>query len=350
MPLLFIIIALLLGAYVYTKTKSEKPMVIGSAALPQATSTAQTTNQTAPIAQTSNSQTAGWKTVTMDIGGLVNPPSGSFSFKYPSEWSICKSSPYGVYALVSDNCGSSEGSPYPYAHPLNYFEVGDMGDMDWRDLQAGTLKSDTGWKTIPINNDGNLEPNTEPMRFVYFPLEPEGLAISLAGSNPAMQSVTDEIAQTFTASSSVIGTANSDTVVWKTFINSLEGYTLKYPADAKIDTSDYSCVVLTTKESGIVFIGNDSMHPCGEPTGLGAGMIRSDDTVSISGTRYSAAGYRENDNAYSFDSFDFGHGIQVTYGVSYTDKNGNSLGSLTDAAYQKALDSAKGIVATLTAI
>ncbi len=352
-PLLLIVIALLLvggGAYVYTQMKQPNPSVSGDAALPQATSTMSAASKTTSITQNPISQTADWGTVTMDIGGIVNPPTGSFSFKYPPGWSICRSSPYGVYALVSDNCGSATGDPYPHAHPLNYFEVSDMGDMDRRDLQAGTLKSDTGWETVPIISDGNLQSGMEPMRFVYFPLEPEGLTISLAGSNSAMQSVTDEMARTFTASSSIIAATNSGGVIWKTFINSSKGYALKYPADARIDTSDYSCVQIFTKEFGSVYLSSGSMNPCGEPTGIGVGMIRTDDTIRIAGKQYPAIGYRENDNAYSFDSFSFTRDIFVTYGVSHADKNGNSIGSLTDAEYKKAFDSAKEIVATLTAI
>lgn len=66
-PLLLIIVAILLaggGAYFYTQTKSENPPVVEDVGLPQATSTTQTTSQTAPVAQTSNSQTIDWKTYT----------------------------------------------------------------------------------------------------------------------------------------------------------------------------------------------------------------------------------------------------------------------------------------------
>lgn len=79
-PLLLALIALILiggGAYVYTQKKQENPPVTGNVALPQATSTIPTTKQTAPVAQTTNSQTVDWKTYTNTQYG--------FEFKFPPE-------------------------------------------------------------------------------------------------------------------------------------------------------------------------------------------------------------------------------------------------------------------------
>jgi len=77
-PLLLALIALLLiggGVYVYEKNKQVNLSITASSTA-QTTQTTQSSNQTVPIAQTSNSQTAGWKTYANNQYG--------FSFQYPS--------------------------------------------------------------------------------------------------------------------------------------------------------------------------------------------------------------------------------------------------------------------------
>lgn len=141
-------------------------------------------------------------------------------------------------------------------------------------------------------------------------------------------------------------------IPWKIYTNTSKGYSISYPVDAKIDTSNLSCVRIDTKEFGSVAINAGSSNPCGDPTGLGVGMISSEDTITIASKQYPTSGYRESDNGFSFFDFNspISEKISVTYGVVHFDKsnpnNWKNLGALTYSEYQNALNSAKGIVST----
>ncbi len=159
-------------------------------------------------------------------------------------------------------------------------------------------------------------------------------------------------------------TAKSDNVVkqnpakpvmvsadWIIYNNTEKDYSINYPADAKIDQSDLTCVQISTKEFGSVSINVGSLNPCGEPTGLGVGDVKISENMTIGSKQYLASGYRVSDNSFSFQSFTASDTVFVTYGVAHFDKtdskNWKNLGALTDAEYQTALDSARKIVSTL---
>ena len=137
-------------------------------------------------------------------------------------------------------------------------------------------------------------------------------------------------------------TTTSETVDWKTYINTRYGYELRYPSDTKIYTSDLLCVRIVTKESGTVFINAGSGDPCGVPTGIGSGNTKISENIILGGKQYSALGWRADDNSNSFLTFNFtgDEKIFITYGVNHSE-------ALTDSEYQTALNSAKEIVSTI---
>lgn len=82
-PLVLTIVAILVlggGAYVYLQQKQANPPATENVTLPQATSTIPATNQTAPVVQTTNSQTADWKTYTNAQHG--------YTIQYPADVEI----------------------------------------------------------------------------------------------------------------------------------------------------------------------------------------------------------------------------------------------------------------------
>jgi hypothetical protein len=110
-PLILIIIATLLiggGAYVYMQQEQANPPASeNNVALPQATSTALATNQTAPVAQTTNPQTAGWKTYTNAKYG--------FESKHPESYSVFHTSGDANISFRSPGCKmlASGGGEWP---------------------------------------------------------------------------------------------------------------------------------------------------------------------------------------------------------------------------------------------
>lgn len=139
----------------------------------------------------------------------------------------------------------------------------------------------------------------------------------------------------------------------ETYKNLKKGYEISYPSDAKIDTSDLSCVRIITKEFGSVYVNAGSGDPCGVPTGIGSGMVRLNEDIFVNSKQYSASGFREADNSYGFLSFGFtiGDKIFVTYGVEHSDKSNpnswKSLGPLTALDFGDALNSVRKIVSSL---
>ncbi|MCR4285344.1 MAG: hypothetical protein NUW00_00445, partial [Candidatus Kaiserbacteria bacterium] len=147
---------------------------------------------TPSTAQTSNSQTANWKTFATTTVGLIDysettdtKTQVSFSFQYPPSWSVCKKvSGDTEYVTVSDNCSSNGGKTF--AFPTNYFEVRNIGALD-DNLQA----SDTEWKIV--NSDSTN--GAEPMRSISY--SSENIDLVLVGSDSDTQSTLDKIASTF---------------------------------------------------------------------------------------------------------------------------------------------------------
>ncbi|MDO8561251.1 MAG: PsbP-related protein [bacterium] len=152
-----------------------------------------TVKLSSPTVQTSNSQTANWKTfattttssmISYDPTGIASPIV-NFSFQYPSGWSICKKVDTTEYITVSDNCSSNGGKPFAY--PRNYFLVRNIGALDWSDIPSGTLRYETNWKTYQYP--------PEPMRSISYPSK--NIDLVLVGSDSDMQSILDRIASTF---------------------------------------------------------------------------------------------------------------------------------------------------------
>ena len=135
-PLLLVIIALLIaggGAYVYTQTPHATQSPVTETTTTKQPAVVAPTTQSTLTAQTSDSQTAEWKTYTNTIQG--------FSFKYPSSWFIretldktivdfakselAPNDPNGLKKVfarltVSDLVLGKEGSGYK-ATPQDYF-------------------------------------------------------------------------------------------------------------------------------------------------------------------------------------------------------------------------------------
>lgn len=180
------------------------------------------------------------------------------------------------------------------------------------------------------------------------------IAILLIGGGAYVYTQNKQVNQPPTATSTTQA-SDSQIADWKTYDNVAKGYSVSYPTDAKIDTSDLSCVRIDTKEFGSVYVDAGSQDPCGVPTGIGDGMIRSQDTITIADKQYPASSWHESDNSFSFFTLNSAvvDKISVTYGVDHSDKTDprswKNLGPFTDAEYQSALNSAKKVVATLRA-
>lgn len=144
-------------------------------------------------------------------------------------------------------------------------------------------------------------------------------------------------------------TVQAQTSDWKTYTNTQSGYTISYPADAKIDNTNSTCFRIDTKEFGSVTIGINA-DACGMVGGIGIGTTKTNETIVINGQEYTASGVRTGDNSTSLAGFSITNKIYVRYGVDHFDKtnpkNWKYLGSLTDPEYQIALNSAKQILYT----
>jgi hypothetical protein len=146
----------------------------------------------------------------------------------------------------------------------------------------------------------------------------------------------------------------NETPDWKKYTNTQYGFEIEYPADARLDIStNPGCVQINTREFGFVSIDLGSSEPCGTPTGIGIGMVKVSDAVSVADKQYAASGYRDADNSSSFLSFEFppdGKIRTVVYGVDHFDKsnpkNWKNLGSFTSDQYESALQSGRKILST----
>lgn len=120
-PLLILIVAVLLvggGAYFYTQNKSENPPVTKNVTLPQATSTAPAANQTAPVAQTSNSQMTGWKTYTnIHYSYTIEYPSNWYAHTTNSEKDFTQRGPGGSDIIGGDTSFSNYQEEFSYDNP-----------------------------------------------------------------------------------------------------------------------------------------------------------------------------------------------------------------------------------------
>lgn len=109
----------------------------------------------------------------------------NFTFQYPLGWSVCKNASEEVELVtVSDDCASVRD--VPYAHPINYFIVRFIGDLDAQHLASETLKQDTGWK--------DSQSGVNKSRDIYF--TPQNINISLNGKSDTKKTLED-IASTF---------------------------------------------------------------------------------------------------------------------------------------------------------
>lgn len=309
-PLLLALVALLIlggGAYAYMQNKQVNQPV---------------------VAQTS------------DLKTYTNTEYG-FSFQYPPSFGIpkehistssekLKNSPDSVNFLDGRLIVSS-GISYNLStsQPMTFAEV----------TAAGSNK-----KQIIVDGRSGIQVSSSQVGTVTSISLPGNVIVVIEGS----LDLQNQILPTFKFS------PNSQTSDWKIYTNTSKGYSISYPIDAKIDTSDLSCIRIDTKEFGSVtiIIGTNS-DACGVVGGIGIGDSFLSETIIINGKQYTASGVRTADNSQSLADFAFTNKMYIRYGVDHLDKSNpkswKNLGALTDSEYQDALDSAKRIVSTLKA-
>lgn len=144
---------------------------------------------------------------------------------------------------------------------------------------------------------------------------------------------------TSTIHTSDVSIANT---VWKTYTNSQHGWTVQYPPNvqvalvgdgnshllseplsAAVDWYASTCVIFTDpRDSWSVRIASDSSFsavPCG-PTGMGASVTRTMDTVTVDGSQITAIGFASSDTSGDASNFGFnlsyGKGVSVGYEIT----------------------------------
>ncbi len=283
---------------------------------------------------------ADWETYRSDEYG--------FEFKYPKDWDIETSQDYPFSVMVFPR--GFEKDKRGMALSINPVNVGRESVFDpGLNINIETATFGGRKAKIYLCPDRNQCPEqlfyskaimiTElPKNWTY----DNEIDFSLYKGYENLRDSYDKILSTFKFT--------AETANWQTYKNIEKGYSINYPTDASIDKNDLSCIRIDTKEFGSIYINVGSSNPCGEPTGIGIGMIRVQDNITIAGKQYSTSGFRNSDNSNSFLSLGLtvGDKIFATYGVDHFDKsnskNWKNLGALTGSDYQKALDSAKQIL------
>lgn len=112
---------------------------------------------------------------------------------------------------------------------------------------------------------------------------------------------------------------------WKTYNNTIYGYSFQYSADAKIDADTPACIEITT-QYGYVLIKAKAASAdtiCGR-TGVGSQYMATNDSITVEEKEYSASGfYTESASSGLYEEFfmlslDGGTGIE--YGLNNWNK------------------------------
>ena len=126
----------------------------------------------------------------------------------------------------------------------------------------------------------------------------------------------------------------------ESFANPQASYTISYPKDAKVNSSDPTCVSAQIG-NGYLFINNTSSKPCGELTNLSDSKIKFSEKIQIDGKSYEASGYIDPINFNGYLTFNISNNIIVTYEAKSDTK------ALTEQQYNDAINSIRDILYTL---
>lgn len=135
---------------------------------------------------------------------------------------------------------------------------------------------------------------------------------------------------------------NTSPKKWSAYRNSKANYEIQYPASARIDATDSSCVSIKT-DFGMVLINAGSNDPCG-PTGTGANDVQVKDVVTIDGKNYKSSGFKSPDDSSGFVSFIFDKKVSVGYFPNSTNN------PINDGQFQQNMSAMREVFATLQSI
>jgi len=112
---------------------------------------------------------------------------------------------------------------------------------------------------------------------------------------------------------------------WKTYSNSSYNYSIKYPADAKLDSATPGCVTINTQYGHVIIRGKNYEEICGR-TGVGSEYTELHETIIVGGKNYNSTGFMSNStNPYDeFLMFTHDSGNGIDYGMDNFNKNSSN--------------------------
>jgi hypothetical protein len=143
---------------------------------------------------------------------------------------------------------------------------------------------------------------------------------------------------------------------WQTYTGPNNDYSISYPSDYTVDSSDSTCVVVQNSIGGIyINDGFNSNVPgqampasCGPRFGGSSTASRTTENVNVGGQQYSATGWVEKSGYISgFFTFGLTDKITVSYEVNYMAPANGIFPTITDGQYNSAMISLKKVLATM---